>query len=1143
MRPFDSRLLRTLPDTRIAVTALALLGLGQGVAAIAQAFGLSALVVAIAQGTPLDAALQLTVAAILARALCSAGTEALAARVGVRSSSQLRERLVAAVLDRAHPGGEATLTLAVNGAASIEPYLTRYLPALINAVCLPVAALVAMAVLDWRTAIIPLLTLPLLPLFAALIGSATAQATQRRWGSLSRLSGHFLDVMRGLPTLVGYGRAERHIGVIEAVSQAHRRATVATLKLAFLSSAALELLATISVALVAVFVGIRLAGGELTLAVAMPLILLAPEAYWPIRRVGAEFHAAADGADALANLLDAIEGDSLDRSGLAAVASGAPTSGPTAGSAPTLANRVEVRAVSFRYSNEHPWLVQDLHTDLAPGLTVITGASGSGKTTLLELLAGLRTPTTGTIQAPTAHLITQRPFLAAVSIRDNLTIGCDPADADQLRLVLTQVGLWEFIQSLPAGLDTPLGDDGFGLSAGQRARLVVARALLADDPVLLFDEPTAHLDPDTEADLHHVIRDLAVRRIVVVVTHRPGLVQLADHVIDLNEMVATRGHGLDSPGLFADPSGTPSPADRAVPPLRRVAALAPAPRDGQRSERDFEVASTVRPVPGIASAAALSALALCCGIALTATSGWLIVAASFRPQILTLLAAIVLVRTFGIARPALRYAERIRSHDAALAFLAEQRASTYARLVPLTPARLGRRSRGDVLAAVVDDLDDLAYAQVRFVVPALAMLAAGLLAAGLAAIVAPPAGLTMLALVAALGLVGLLGWGLERTLQTRLVHARGQLATITTLLVSKADEIVAVHGGARCTSWLRSAHDATITRVSRQGGVRAATTTLVTLSVAAATVALEQLLPPWVAHGLPTPVAALVVLLPVALAEVVAAIPDAVGALARAQGSRERLRALLNQTPSVDPRPGRLRTPGARAPQLTLEQISARWEPHRPALGPVDLEVAAGRHLAIVGPNGSGKSTLLAVLAHHLDPDGGRYRVDGADVSQLSLSGARELVAVVDDEPHVFASTLRENLRLARPSALDDELAEALTRAGLGPWLAGLPAGLDTRIGHGGRGVSGGERARLSLARAVLSGRPVLLLDEPTAHLDSPTAHRVLTDLREICQERTTVLVTHRPEGLDEADLIVTLTPSGALASIDDPGQGDRMLA
>ncbi len=1126
MRPFDSRLLRALPDIRIAVAALALLGLGQGVAAIAQAFGLSALVVAIAQGTPPDAALQLTVAAFAARALCAAGTEALAARVGVDVSSRIRERLVAAVLARAHPGGDATLTLAVNGAASIEPYLTRYLPALINAVALPVAALVAIAVLDCRTAIIPLLTLPLLPLFAALIGSATAQATQRRWGSLSRLSGHFLDVMRGLPTLVGYGRAERHIGVIEAVSQAHRRATVATLKLAFLSSAALELLATVSVALVAVFVGIRLAGGELTLAVAMPLILLAPEAYWPIRRVGAEFHAAADGADALATLLDAIEADSG-------------RSGPTAGSgaAPTEADRVEVRAVSFRYSDEHPWLVQDLHTDLEPGLTVITGASGTGKTTLLELLAGLRAPTTGTICAPAAHLITQRPFLAAVSIRDNLTIGCErEVEAEQLRLVLTQVGLWEFVQNLPTGLDTVLGDDGFGLSAGQRARLVVARALLANNQVLLFDEPTAHLDPDTEADLHHVIRDLAVRRIVIVVTHRPGLLQLADHVIDLNEMTAGSVHRT---GAWAQ---TPT-ADRTAQPLQRVAALAPAPSQHYPDDGDGEVPSTVRPVPGIASAAGLSALALGCGIALTATSGWLIVAASFRPQILTLLAAIVLVRTFGIARPALRYAERIRSHDAALGFLADQRASTYARLVPLTPARLGRRSRGDVLAAVVDDLDDLAYAQVRFVVPALAMLAAGLLAAGLAAIVAPPAGLTLLALVAAFALVGLLGWQLERALQVRLVQARGRLATITTLLVGKAPEIAAVHGGTRCTRWLREAHNEAISRVTRQGGVRATTTALVTLCVAAATVVLAQLLPPWVAHGLPTPVAALVVLLPVALAEVAAGIPDAVGALARAQGSRGRLLALLNQTPSVDPRPGRLRSPGARAPQLTLEQISARWEPHRPALGPLDLDLAPGRHLAIVGPNGSGKSTLLAVLAHHLDPVGGRYRIDGADASQLSLSGARELVAVVDDEPHVFASTLRENLRLARPGAEDDELAQALARAGLGPWLAGLSEGLDTRIGHGGRGVSGGERARLSLARAVLSGRPVVLLDEPTAHLDSPTAHQVLADLREICHERTTVLVTHRPEGIDEADLVVTLTPSGSLASVDDSAQGDRMLA
>ena len=378
----------------------------------------------------------------------------------------------------------------------------------------PALAIATLFWVDWLSGLIVLLTLPLLPFFAALIGSTTKAETEKRWSALAALSGHFLDVMRGLPTLVGYGRAERQVEVIGEVSQQHRVATMGTLRLAFLSSAALELLASISVAIVAVTVGLRLTHGSMTLQAGMLAILLAPEAYWPIRRVGAEFHAAADGAEAIDGILAELDAPALPDA----------VGGQEVG--------VALTDVAYTYPGATSPVLAGVRLDAGPGLTAVTGPSGVGKSTLLELAAGLRTPSAGTVRAGRVHLVTQRPFLPAGTLRDALALGNgvdDQALWDALRLV----GLEGFVAALPLALATPLGDDGFGLSAGQRARVALARATLSTAPVLLVDEPTAHLDARSAALVHEVLAGLADRRTVVVVTHRPELVELADHHVVL----------------------------------------------------------------------------------------------------------------------------------------------------------------------------------------------------------------------------------------------------------------------------------------------------------------------------------------------------------------------------------------------------------------------------------------------------------------------------------------------------------------------------------------------------------------------------------------------------------------------------------
>lgn len=584
-RPIDPRLLRVLPEARGAAARLGLFGVLAGVMAIAQAFAITALLVAVVTHGEINRP-ALGLALVLAgRGAAAAAVEFVAAREGAIVSTRLRDRLLSAWLTRAaddRPEPAAALSLSTAGVSAVEPYIARFLPALVAAAIVPALAIGTLVVVDWPSALICVLTVPLLPFFAALIGHATAQATAARWRTSAVLGGHFLDVVRGLPTLVGYGRARHQEETIAEVSRRHRDSTMATLRIAFLSSAALELLATISVAIVAVTAGVRLANGDLPLGTALVAILVAPEAYWPIRRVGAEFHNAADGAAALDDILaeippncvadipadhppafDSFRQLSRTLRSQQRPMPGLPTNGgnchddpprrapaahvhstqPTNPTQPVQPGQPGTR-VTYRYPGATEDILRDLPLDGTiddPGFTVISGPSGAGKTTLLEILAGLRTPTRGVVPARPAHLVTQRPFLTPGTLRQSVTLGVHPTP-DDARIVaaLTEVDLAADVAIMPQSLDTPIGDDGFGLSAGQRARLALARAVLAaaahppDAPLrILLDEPTAHLDGRSSAAAHAVIADLASRHSVIAVTHRPELKALAHHRIEV----------------------------------------------------------------------------------------------------------------------------------------------------------------------------------------------------------------------------------------------------------------------------------------------------------------------------------------------------------------------------------------------------------------------------------------------------------------------------------------------------------------------------------------------------------------------------------------------------------------------------------
>jgi ATP-binding cassette subfamily C protein CydCD len=1089
MRPSDPRLRGALVPARVPLIGVLVSAVLGAVLVIAQAFVVAGFLVAVVTDAPAMRWAVAVVGVLAARALGGFVGDWSATRAAVTVGRHLRRRLVGALIAPGAPrlpAGEAVV-LATRGVSAAEPYVTRYLPAVVLAVVLPPLTVIAMATQDLLAAGIVLATLPLIPVFGALVGMATRDRAEEQWRAMAALSGHFMDVVKGLPTLVVFRRAEAQSATIRTVTHRYRVATARTLRIAFASSAVLELVATLSVALVAVVVGVRLAAGGLDLRTSLIVLLLAPEAFWPLRRVGAEFHAAAEGAatfEAITALPEASAPDPVPSSGW---------SGP-----------IEIRNVEVTYPGRAIPALVALSVTIPPrGMTALIGPSGCGKSTLLRTLAGLIEPSSGSVAVGGRPLddgwrarvawLPQTPTFLSGTVAENLRLARPDATDLQLWQALEQVHLAERVRRLPEGLGAAVGEDAATLSAGERARLALARVVLAGRPWILLDEPTAHLDTDTERVIGETLTALSRTAAVIVVAHRPALVELADHVVE-----------LDAPARSV-PASAPGPV--------------PARMGSRRPVADLEevTAGPVRLWRGTV----LGTLASSSGVALTATAGWLIVAASAHPPMLTMLVAIVGVRAFGLARPVLRYAERLTSHDAALRLLAERRVHVYDALVPLVPGALGRR-RGDALAAIVDDAESGLDRALRVRMPirtAVLVTAAASLVVGLLDLRAGLAvALVSLASGVAAYVVARTGAGRA---EMAVVGARADLSAQVGEVVNAADELVMWQAG-----------DAALARVEGPAEVLAASTCTAGSAVAFAR-AWQVLLAGvgvvavgLLTSGLSGPLQAFATLVPLALLEVLSPLADA-GALAqRTRAAERRLLAIEKRVPLVtdpiDPHP----LPAGR--EIRADDLALGWD-GRPVLDGLSFTLRRGERIGVVGPSGCGKSTLAAVLVRFVDPVRGQITLGEEPLHALSLHDVRRTVGLVDDDPHVFATTLVENVRLARPGADDAAVDAALRRAQLGDWLDTLPDGLDTWLGDGHAEVSGGERARLAVARALLADPDVLVLDEPTASLDSATAEAVASDVLDAVGNRAVVWITHGRAGLDRMDRVLELGgPVGA---------------
>lgn len=1066
------RLSRT---ARVAAAALTGLAVAQAMATVGQAVAISTAVAAIAGGDVLEPEpIAVFLAAVGVRMLLTWATSVLARRAAAGTKAEIRAQATKAALSR--PGSEpvgSTVALLTSNLDDLDDWFTAYLPAVLSAVVGPPVILAWLLWTDWPSALIVGLTLPLVPLFMILVGRFTQSRTAAAVDALARLADHVVELAAGLPVLVGLGRAADYRRALTRIGERHRQRTLESLRVAFLSALVLELIATLSVALVAVTVGLRLIGGNLTLETGLLVLVLAPECYLPLRALGAAYHSSAGGLEAMRRAGELIDNP-------------APADNKTA-------QGWTVYDLTVRWPDRTAAALDDLDLVVRPGEIVgIAGPSGCGKSTLLALLAGAQdgsgAEVSGLIWRPELRAYAaQHPLTTEETVAAEVALaGIQPVTGWLVENILRELEIGHLAEAHPAEL-----------SPGELRRVALARVLArvrTGATAVVLDEPTAHLDGSARANVELMLRGFGPDVAVVFASHDENLLAAADRVVRLA--------GSPSEGTATDPTAPPpagkrTPIANDVPEKRHVRALLP----------------ILRPYAGrLLAVTLLGAIALAAGVALTATSAWLIARAAQHPPVLMLFVAIVGVRFFGLSRAVFRYAERLYGHDAVLRLTTAIRDRLW-RALAAAPMRKRDLRDGTPMRRLVTDIDALTAGLLRVALPPLASAAVIITAV---AILPSYARWMAVPLIASTIAVPLTAWWTDRHASDRTQTAKTQLAGTLAVALPAAPDLRA-HG--QIDAWVNriAAMDAKLATAARRtawadglaGGLVVAgcgATSVVGLLTGMAAVS---------AGSLPPIAIGVLALAPLALAETFQALIPAARQANALWACVVRTGAAL-QVDDEDLDSKAL----TRVDTLELASVRAGW-PRLPgwSVGPVSATVHTGQWLAVTGPSGAGKSTILAVLLGFLRPLDGRYLLSNVDTRTTAAEAIRARISWCPQEATLFSASLRSNLLLGADSgATDQQLTAVLHRVGLGNLLAQLPHGLDTEVGAGGRALSGGERHRVAVARALLRTAEVVLLDEPTAHLDRETADALLADLRTALADRIVVLVTHDRQYAETCD-------------------------
>ena len=1154
------QLLSLTRDSRSALFLTILSGFLAGLLTIAQAYFLSSTVNGVfLEGQTLAQVshwLRLILIVIAGRSLLTWVNEVSANAVAVRIKTDLRERLFNHILNlgpaytRGQRTGELT-TAAVEGIEALDAYFSQYLPQLVITALVPISILIVVFPIDLLSGIVLLLTAPLIPFFMIMIGKGAEIVTKRQYQTLSRLSAHFLDSLQGLTTLKLFGQSKAHAKNIETVSNQFRDTTLGVLRITFLSALALELLATLSTAVIAVEIGFRLLYDRMDFLPAFFILVLAPEFYLPLRNLGARFHAGMSGTTAAKRIYEILDTPvSIQRS----IIGGQPVEEVAS---------IELQDVSYTYPGETTAALETIDLQIHAGQHIaLVGPSGAGKSTLVSLLLGFIQPTSGTItvnhkvQITNNQLLTsiawvpQKPYLFHDTLAANIRLGKPEATEAEIIEAAKAAHLHEFIENLPERYETVIGEGGSRLSGGQAQRLALARAFLKNAPILILDEPTSSLDPETESLLEESTRILMQGRTVITIAHRLNTIFRADQIIVLKEgqiiesgthqeLLAQNRAYAQMVKTYQDSSeGIVSETSRGEDTRYSTSEI------GTVDNLQSQVSTPHLPITNysssillrllsflngswnwVALSVLLSTITIGSSVALIGTSAWLISTAALHPSVAELGVSVVGVRFFGITRGLFRYLERLVSHNVTFRLLARLRVWFYEKLEPLAPARLMEYKSGDLLARVISDVETLENFYVRVISPSLTAILIGLVVAIFFASFFPPIAVVLISFFLILGLIlPMLAQVASRAPGKQLIAQR---ADIQSQLVDGIQGLADLLAFGRGTYRLRQIsitgqiYGSTQKRMAQITGLHSALGTLFTnLGV---WLVLVLVIPQVTAGMIPGVMLGTFALMTLASFEAVLPLPLAAQMWNASREAAKRLFEVVDAEPAVK-ESGQKKLETSLANSLQFSGLSFSYPTQSsPALQHITFTIPAGKSIAIVGPSGAGKSTIANLLLRFWDYKAGDIRLDDKSLKSLDPDEVREQLALVSQNSYFFNTSIRENLRLARRSASQEEIEAAARAAQIHEFIVSLPRGYDTLIGEHGLRLSGGERQRLAIARTLLKDAPILIFDEPTANLDPQTEKQVLDTLRIAIRGKTALIITHRLVGLETMDEVLVM--------------------
>ena len=1132
-------------------------------------------------GEPADALVGpfILVAAIMAlRGVLEYGRNMFAHRTAAMVQLELRKKLYAKVVELgpAHFGlqrtGDVILSL-VDGVEQLETYFGQYLPQLFVAVLTPIGVFCFIAFLDLPVAAV-------LTAFALI--TFVAPALFHKWDSANSLArskayktfaSEFLDSIQGLGTLKSFGQSAARTKILEEKAHALFQSTLWVLATNSLSRGITDTGIAVGAAATLALGAYRVSDGEMSVQALLIVLMMGIEVYRPLREMRALMHQGMVAQAASIGVFELL--DSTPR--LTDAASRAPVG--------DMAPTVEFDHVRFAYPGGRRVVHEDFTFKVEAGERIgVVGASGAGKTSIVKLLSRTYDPGSGVILLGGHDLrdlsfddirrqlsiVSQDTYLFHGTVEENIRFGKPDASHEALEAAAQAANAHFFIKQLPQGYDTVIGERGLKLSGGQRQRLAIARALLRDAPILVLDEALSSVDAENEAVIQDALDRLMKGRTTLIFAHRLSSVISADRILVLDggrivesgthaELMAGRGE------YYRLMKGQAERAGDAEPLLLDDGAAVAEPARAENSESgQFEAAAepsdAILRAQGLGWAGAIKslfghiipykgelALTFAFGVARVVSLigvgvvSALIVAAVKRGEPFDNL--LILLAVMAPAAGILHWFESWTAHHMAFRLLAEMRVALFKKLDRLAPAYLLRRRTGDLVSMSTQDVETVEFffahtvapAFVALLVPAAVLVTLVSFGWQMAAALMPFLAVVILSPFLMRGRIDELG--------SRAREALGDLNAHSVDTIQGLGEITAFQQeperGRQFIERVKIHHDLRLpffSDLTIQTSILEAVTGLGGLIVIVTGVGL-------VAEGsIERTILPLMSILAMSAFLPVSEIANIGRQLADTLGSTRRLHAVEQEVVTVTDGAGvdDATARGDGGVSLSLDHVFFSYAgTKRPALADVSLDVPAGGMIALVGPSGAGKTTMANLFMRFWDPDQGVIRMNDRDLRDYELDDLRERIALVAQDVYLFNDTLRANVLIAKPDANDLDLSEALERASLTEFVAGLPDGWDTPVGERGMRLSGGQRQRVAIARAFLKDAPVLILDEATSHLDAINEQTVRAALQDLMSDRTTIVIAHRLSTIRNADLIIVM----ADGRVAETGTHDVLLA